>query len=461
MTDNNKAAGLTKLAASFGEHFTLNESTRDEHSHGESYPHGPIVEGVLFAQSTDMVADAVKICAQYHIPVIPHGVGSSLEGHLVPVNGGISIDLTEMNQVVEVNGEDFDCLVQAGVSREQLNHELRHQGLFFPIDPGANASIGGMTSTRASGTNAVRYGTMKDVVMGLTVVTAAGQVMRTGGRAKKSSAGYDLTRLMVGSEGTLGIVTEIRLRLFPIPEQISAAVCAFPSIEDAANCVVECMQMGIPLARVELLDKDQMQACINYSKLQGFDAVPTLFFEFHGSEAGVAEQVSLVEEIAAGNSGGEFRWATTQEARNELWAARHKAYFAAINIKPGWTAITTDVCVPISRLADCIAEANNKAREAELITAIVGHVGDGNFHVLILCDPEDQTMEDKGYAYASDLVQLAISMGGTCTGEHGVGLRKKKYLPIELGDEAVQMMGVIKQAMDPQNILNPGKIFDL
>ena len=461
MTDNNKAAGLTKLAASFGEHFTLNESTRDEHSHGESYPHGPIVEGVLFARSTDMVADAVKICAEYQIPVIPHGVGSSLEGHLVPVNGGISIDLTEMNQVVEVNGEDFDCLVQAGVSREQLNHELRHQGLFFPIDPGANASIGGMTSTRASGTNAVRYGTMKDVVMGLTVVTASGQIMRTGGRAKKSSAGYDLTRLMVGSEGTLGIVTEIRLRLFPIPEQISAAVCAFPSIEDAANCVVECMQMGIPLARVELLDKDQMQACINYSKLQGFDAVPTLFFEFHGSEAGVAEQVSLVEEIAAGNSGGEFRWATTQEARNELWAARHKAYFAAINIKPGWTAITTDVCVPISRLADCIAEANNKAREAELITAIVGHVGDGNFHVLILCDPDDQAMEDKGYAYASELVQLAISMGGTCTGEHGVGLRKKKYLPIELGEEAVQMMGVIKQAMDPQNIMNPGKIFDL
>lgn len=461
MTDNHKAAGLTKLAASFGEHFTLNESTRDEHSHGESYPHGPIVEGVLFAQSTDMVADAVKICAEYEIPVIPHGVGSSLEGHLVPVNGGISIDLTEMNQVVEVNGEDFDCLVQAGVSREQLNHELRHQGLFFPIDPGANASIGGMTSTRASGTNAVRYGTMKDVVMGLTVVTASGQIMRTGGRAKKSSAGYDLTRLMVGSEGTLGIVTEIRLRLFPIPEQISAAVCAFPSIEDASNCVVECMQMGIPLARVELLDKDQMQACINYSKLQGFDAVPTLFFEFHGSEAGVAEQVSLVEEIAAGNGGGEFLWATTQEDRNELWAARHKAYFAAINIKPGWTAITTDVCVPISRLADCIAEANNKAREADLITAIVGHVGDGNFHVLILCDPEDQTMQDKGYAYASDLVQLAISMGGTCTGEHGVGLRKKKYLPIELGEEAVQMMGVIKQAMDPLNIMNPGKIFDL
>jgi D-lactate dehydrogenase (cytochrome) len=461
MTDNNKAAGLNKLAASFGEHFTLNESTRDEHSHGESYPHGPIVEGVLFAQSTEMVADAVKICAEYQIPVIPHGVGSSLEGHLVPVKGGISIDLTEMNQVVEVNAEDFDCLVQPGVTREQLNHELRHQGLFFPIDPGANASIGGMTSTRASGTNAVRYGTMKDVVMGLTVVTAAGKIMRTGGRAKKSSAGYDLTRLMVGSEGTLGIVTEIRVRLFPIPEQISAAVCAFPSIEEAANCVVECMQMGIPLARVELLDKDQMQACINYSKLEGFEPVPTLFFEFHGSEAGVAEQVSLVEEIAAGNGGGEFRWATTQEARNELWAARHKAYFAAINIRPGWTAITTDVCVPISRLADCIAEANNKAREAELITAIVGHVGDGNFHVLILCDPEDQAMEEKGYAYASDLVKLAISMGGTCTGEHGVGLRKKKYLPIELGDEAVQMMGVIKQAMDPQNIMNPGKIFDL
>ena len=332
MTDNNKAAGLTKLAASFSEHFTLNESTRDEHSHGESYPHGPIVDGVLFAQSTAMVADAVKICAQHKIPVIPHGVGSSLEGHLVPVNGGISIDLTEMNQVVEVNGEDFDCLVQAGVSREQLNHELRHQGLFFPIDPGANASIGGMASTRASGTNAVRYGTMKDVVMGLTVVTASGQIMRTGGRAKKSSAGYDLTRLMVGSEGTLGIVTEVRVRLFPIPEQISSAVCAFPSIESAANCVVECMQMGIPLARVELLDKDQMQACINYSKLQGFEAVPTLFFEFHGSEAGVAEQVSLVEEIAAGNDGGQFRWATTQEERNELWAARHKAYFAAINI---------------------------------------------------------------------------------------------------------------------------------
>lgn len=461
MTETNQAAGLSKLAASFGEHFTLNESTRDEHSHGESYPHGPIVDGVLFAQSTQMVAEAVKICAEYQIPVIPHGVGSSLEGHLVPVNGGISIDFTDMNQVLEVNGEDFDCLVQAGVSREQLNHELRHQGLFFPIDPGANATIGGMSATRASGTNAVRYGTMKDVVMGLTVVNAQGEILRTGGRAKKSSAGYDLTRLLVGSEGTLGIITEVRLRLFPIPEQISAAVCAFPSIEEAANCVVECMQMGIPLARVELLDKDQMQACINYSKLQGFDPVPTLFFEFHGSEAGVAEQVGLVEEIAAGNSGGAFRWATTQEQRNELWSARHKAYFAAINIKPGWRAITTDVCVPISRLADCIAEANNKAREADLITAIVGHVGDGNFHVLILCDPEDQAMYDRGYGYASDLVKLAISMGGTCTGEHGVGLRKKKYLPIELGAEAVHTMALIKQAMDPQNILNPGKIFDL
>ena len=461
MSDDQRAAGLQELAAVFADQFTLNESTRDEHSHGESYPHGPIVEGVLFAQSTAMVAQAVSICAEYNIPVIPHGVGSSLEGHLVPVNGGISIDLTEMAQVLEINTEDFDCLVQAGVSREQLNHELRHQGLFFPIDPGANASIGGMSATRASGTNAVRYGTMKDVVIGLTVVNAQGEVLHTGGRAKKSSAGYDLTRLYVGSEGTLGIITEIRLRLFPIPEQISAAVCSFPTIKAAADTVVECMQMGIPLARVELLDEVQMQACISYSKLQGFDSAPTLFFEFHGTEGGVAEQISLVEEITTGNGGSQFRWAKTQEERNELWAARHKAYFAGISLRPGWLALSTDVCVPISRLADCIVAAKELAIEEGLIAPIVGHVGDGNFHVLVLHDPDDQTMLDQATAYASNIVELSLSMGGTCTGEHGVGLRKKKYLPKELGAEAVATMAVIKRAMDPQNILNPGKIIDI
>jgi D-lactate dehydrogenase (cytochrome) len=461
LINNQQAAGLQKLADVFADKFTRNKSVCDEHSHGESYPHGPIVDGVLFAQSTAMVAEAVTICSEYHIPVIAHGVGSSLEGHLVPVKGGISIDMTEMAQVLEINSEDFDCLVQAGVSREQLNHELRHQGLFFPIDPGANASIGGMSATRASGTNAVRYGTMKDVVIGLTVVNAQGQILHTGGRAKKSAAGYDLTRLFVGSEGTLGIITEIRLRLFAIPEQISSAVCAFPSIETAATTVVECMQMGIPLARVELLDEVQMQACINYSRLAGFTAAPTLFFEFHGSVTGVDEQVSLVEEVATANGGSQFRWAATQEERNELWTARHKAYFAGLNIRPGWQVMTTDVCVPISRLADCILEAKRRAEQADLMTAIVGHVGDGNFHVLILYPPDQQAMLERAAAYAGDLVKLAISMGGTCTGEHGVGLRKKPYLPTELGAETVATMVLIKRAMDPKNILNPGKIFDL
>ncbi len=461
MSQSLRSAGLQKLALAFADKFSLNDSVRDQHSHGESYPHGPIVEGVLFAQSTQMVSQAVQICAEYGIPVIPFGVGSSLEGHLVPVHGGISIDMTEMHQVRAINAEDFDCVVEAGVTREQLNHELRHQGLFFPIDPGANASIGGMSATRASGTNAVRYGTMKDVVMGLTVVTAAGEVMHTGGRAKKSAAGYDLTRLLIGSEGTLGIITEIRLRLFPIPEQISAAVCAYPNVEVAAQVVIECMQMGIPLARVELLDKAQMGACINYSNLQDFEVAPTLFFEFHGTESGVQEQIELVQDISKANNGGEFRWAQTQEQRNELWAARHNAYFAGRAMRPGWDVLTTDVCVPISCLADAIGESERRAKELNLLTAIVGHVGDGNFHILVLFDGADSAAEKLAYDYASSIVQMAIAMGGTCTGEHGIGLRKKKYLATELGDEAVNAMVTIKRAMDPLNILNPGKIFDV
>ncbi len=453
--------GLAQLKTVFGDRYSDNTNIRQEHSTGEGYISDAMPEAVLMLDSTEAVAKAVGICSEYCIPVIPFGAGTSLEGQLVPVNGGVSIDLTGMDQVLEINAEDFDVKLQAGVTRESLNYELKTSGLFFPLDPGANASLGGMASTRASGTNAVRYGTMKEVVLGLTVVTPNGDVIETGGRARKSAAGYDLTHLYVGAEGTLGIITELRLRIFPVPEQIRSAVCGFATVSQAAQCVIECMQLAVPLARIELLNSCQMGACIDYSKLQNFTAQPTLFMEFHGSKVSVDEQIELVESVAQEYDAQGFRWAETLEQRNQLWTARHKAYFAGMALNPGASVISTDVCVPISNLATCIELAEAKALELGFNCPLVGHVGDGNFHLLIPFYPDNQAQVLAAKQLSHYLVQQALALQGTCTGEHGIGLRKMDYLIEEHGAKAVHTMALIKRALDPKNIMNPGKIFEL
>ena len=391
-----------------------------------------------------------------HIPVIAFGVGTSLEGHVAALYGGVCIDLSQMNRMLEVNDADLDCRVQAGVTREQLNAELKGTGLFFPIDPGANATLGGMASTRASGTNAVRYGTMRDNVLGLTVVTADGRIVHTGSRARKSSAGYDLTRLFVGSEGTLGVITEVQLRLYGIPESISAAVCQFPDLKSAVDSVIVAMQLGIPVARIELLDDVQMDACIRYSQLTELAAKPTLFFEFHGTDAGVREQAEMIEAIATDHGGSQFRWATKPEERSRLWKARHNAYYAALALAPGKQGFATDACVPISRLTDCVLETQADVAATGLVAPIVGHVGDGNFHLVILFDPANPDERSKAEALAARVSMRAIGMGGTCTGEHGIGVHKLAALEAEHGD-AIWLMQAIKRALDPRNILNPGK----
>lgn len=458
---NTKQDGLLQLQQMFGSQYSDNSNARQQHSAGESYTTDLLPDAVLSLTSTAEVARAVSICSEYAIPMIAFGAGTSLEGHLVAVNGGVSFDLMGMDQVLDINAEDFDVKVEAGVTREALNYALKTSGLFFPLDPGANASLGGMASTRASGTNAVRYGTMKEVVLGLTVVTATGDIITTGGRARKSAAGYDLTHLYVGAEGTLGIITELRLRIFPVPEQIRAAVCSFATVSQAAQCVIECMQLAVPLARIELLNARQMEACIEYSKLQGFAAKPTLFMEFHGSKASVEEQVAMVETVAQEYDSEDFRWANTLEERNELWTARHKAYFAGLALNPGASVISTDVCVPISKLAQCIELAEAKAHELGFNCPLVGHVGDGNFHLLIPYYPQDQAQVAAAKQLSHYLVQQALALQGTCTGEHGIGLRKKGYLLEEHGTGAVHTMALIKRALDPQNLMNPGKIFDL
>jgi D-lactate dehydrogenase (cytochrome) len=395
------------------------------------------------------------------VPVIAYGTGTSLEGHVAALQGGVTLDLMQMNQVLEVNAEDLDCLVQAGVTRNQLNTHLRATGLFFPIDPGADASIGGMAATRASGTNAVRYGTMRENVLGLTAVLADGEIVRTGGRARKSSSGYDLTRLLVGSEGTLGVITEIRLRLHGIPEAISSAVCAFATIEDAVNTVICTIQSGVPVARIELLDELTMDACIRYSKLEGYRVAPTLFFEFHGSKAHVTEQAETVSAIARDLGGAEFQWATLAEERNRLWQARHDAFWATLALRPGAKGIVTDVCVPISRLAECIGAVKQDIAAAGLLAPMVGHVGDGNFHLIFLVDLDDEAEVARAKAVNRRMVDNALALGGTCTGEHGVGFGKIDYLEAEHGARAVRAMRSIKMALDPDNIMNPGKIVPL
>jgi D-lactate dehydrogenase (cytochrome) len=413
---------------------------------------------VIFAECTQDVADAVKLASDYKVPVIPFGVGSSLEGHLLAVQGGISIDLTRMNKVLSINAEDLTVTVQPGVTRKQLNEEIKSTGLFFPIDPGADATLGGMSATRASGTNAVRYGTMRENVLALEVVTASGEVIRTGTRAKKSSAGYDLTRLFVGSEGTLGVMTEVTVKLYPLPEAISAAICSFPSIEAAVQTVIQVIQLGVPIARVELIDHNTVRMVNAYAKL-GLREEPMLLMEFHGSPAGVKEQAETVQEIASDHGGNAFEWATTPEERTRLWTARHNAYFAALQSRPGCRAISTDTCVPISKLADCLLDSVAETEASGLPYFLVGHVGDGNFHFGYLIDPEVPSEREIAEDLNYKLVSRALRLGGTCTGEHGIGLHKIDFLVTEAGVGAVNMMRTLKQALDPHNIMNPGKIF--
>jgi len=449
-----------RLTGTFGERAVVSRAVREQHGHGEGLADSAPPDVVVFPESNEEVAAIVRLCAAARVPVIAFGVGTSLEGHVAALYGGVCVDLSRMNRVLDVNADDLDCRVQAGVTREQLNAELRGTGLFFPIDPGANATLGGMASTRASGTNAVRYGTMRENVLGLTIVTADGSLVRTGGRARKSSAGYDLTRLMVGSEGTLGIITEVQLRLYGIPEAISAAVCQFPDLAAAVDTVIMTMQLGVPVARIELLDDVQMDACIRYSKLTGYEAKPTLFFEFHGSDRGVDEQAHTVQTIAAEHGGSAFEWATLPEDRSRLWKARHNAYYAALALAPGKQGFATDACVPISRLTQCVMETKADVEASGLLAPIVGHVGDGNFHLVVLFDPNDAAERDKAEALARRVSLRAIGMGGTCTGEHGVGIHKLDALVAEHGD-AVGLMRTIKRALDPDNILNPGKTVPL
>jgi D-lactate dehydrogenase (cytochrome) len=445
------------LGERFGDRFHLGEAMRLEHGRSETHFAPMPPDGVVFATSTDDVVTVVKACGEHGIPVIAFGAGTSVEGNTLAVRGGIALDLSRMTRIVAINADDFDCVVEAGVRREELNLALRDQGLFFPIDPGANATIGGMASTRASGTNAVRYGTMREAVLGLTVVTADGRVIRTSRRARKSAAGYDLTRLFVGSEGTLGIITEVTVRLHAIPEAISAATCSFATIEGAVDTVVQSIQLGIPLARVEILDDMQIRAVNRWSKMD-LPELTTLFFEFHGSERYVAEQVDTVRELATANGGGEFRWAERTEDRNALWKARHEAYYAAVNLRPGAIGWATDVCVPISRLAQCIVETKQDLGAASVPATILGHVGDGNFHVVFSIDPNAPAELEEVGEINRRLVRRALAMDGTCTGEHGIGLGKQDWLVEELG-EAVDLMRSIKRALDPQGLLNPGKIF--
>ncbi len=454
------AALIEALQQRFGAQCSTALAVREQHGRDESIFSVPPPSAVVFAESTQDVADAVKLAAQHRVPVIPFGVGSSLEGHLLAVQGGISIDVSRMNRVLSVNAEDLTVTVQPGITRMGVNAAVKSEGLFFPIDPGADASIGGMTATRASGTNAVRYGTMRENVLALEVVTAQGQVIRTGTRAKKSSAGYDLTRLMVGSEGTLGIITEVTLKLYPLPEAISAAICSFPTIEAAVRTVIQTIQLGVPIARCELIDANTVRMVNAHSKL-GLREEHMLLMEFHGSPASVQEQAVTVQDIAREFGGNDFEWATTPEERTRLWTARHNAYFAAIQSKPGCRAISTDTCVPISKLADCLLDSVAEADASGIPYFLVGHVGDGNFHFGYLIDPAKPEEHRVAEALNHTLVARALQLGGTCTGEHGVGLHKMDFLRTEAGDGAIDMMRTIKQALDPHNILNPGKIFAL
>lgn len=452
-----KEALFAALAARFGDRFSLNQTLREQHANTLTWVKVQAPDAVLFAETTEEVSEVVKLCAAARVPIIPFGRGTSLEGHLNAPFGGVSLDLSRMNKVLAVHEADLDCVVEPGVTRKALNEHLRDTGLFFPVDPGADASLGGMAATRASGTNAVRYGTMGDLVLGLTAVMADGSIVTTGGRARKSAAGYDLTHLLIGSEGTLGIITSLTLRLYGTPETILSGVCAFDTIEGACNATITALQMGLPLARIELADEVQIRACNAYSHLD-LPERPTLFLEFHGTKAGTREQVESFAAIARDEGGGELQWAERPEDRNKLWQARHDAYWAARGLKPGTELIATDVCVPISALAACVTETRQDIERLGLLAPIVGHVGDGNFHVLPLIDPSDTEERGRVQEFLNRLVERALAAEGTCTGEHGIGQGKINYLADEHG-LGVNVMIAIKKALDPLNILNPGKIF--
>jgi len=454
------ASVLQRLRPLLGDRLSTSAAIREQHGRDESY-HDPMPpDAVAFAESTEEVAAIVRACADHKVPVIPFGTGTSLEGHVAALRGGICLDVSRMNAILAVRPEDMDCTVQAGVTRKQLNEDLRDTGLFFPIDPGADASLGGMAATRASGTNAVRYGTMREAVLALTVVTADGQVIKTARRARKSAAGYDLTRLFVGSEGTLGVITEVTLRLHGIPECVLSAVCPFPTLTAAVDTVIQTIQTGVPIARIELLDPNQMRAVNAYSKTD-YAVAPTLFLEFHGTDAFAREQVEMVEAIAAEHGATGFQWAETLEDRNRLWQARHNAYYAGLALKPGSKGFSSDVCVPISRLAACIEETAQDCEASPVLTAIVGHVGDGNFHVLFIVDPDNADDVAAARALNDRIVARALAMEGTCTGEHGVGYGKMSFLEAEHGPEGMAVMRAIKRALDPDDIMNPGKIVQI
>ena len=450
---------VDELRALLGDRASTSVGIREHHGKDESYFPYAVPDAVVFPHTTEEVRDVVNICRRHRVPMIPFGVGTSLEGHILAINGGVTIDLSQMNKVLEVHEEDLDAVVQAGVTRKALNEHIRHTGLFFPVDPGADATIGGMAATRASGTNAVRYGTMRENVLSLTVVLADGRIIKTSRRSKKSAAGYDLTRLFVGSEGTLGVITEATVRLYPVQEAMSAAVCAFETIDGCTNTVIQTIQAGVPIARCEIVDATTIDYINRYNKTD-YRIGPTVFFEFHGSNASVKEQAETVQEIAKENGGMDFRWATKAEERNQLWEARHNAYFACLQIRPGSRAIATDVCVPISRLAECVSETVEDVKSYHCPVPLMGHIGDGNFHLMFLVDPAKPEELELAKQMNKRLVKRALAMEGTCTGEHGVGLGKQDSLVEELG-EAVDVMRDIKRLFDPGNLMNPGKLIPM
>jgi D-lactate dehydrogenase (cytochrome) len=451
---------VTELKALLGDRVSTSPAVREHHGKDESYFPYALPDVVVFLRTTEEVRDVVNICRTHRVPMIPYGVGTSLEGHILAVSGGVCIDLSQMNQVLEVHEADLDAVVQAGVTRKQLNEHIKHTGLFFPVDPGADATLGGMAATRASGTNAVRYGTMRENVISLKVVLADGRVIQTSRRAKKSAAGYDLTRLFVGSEGTLGIITEVTVRLYPVQEAMSAAVCAFETVDGCTNTVIQTIQAGVPIARCDIVCEKTVDA-INRYKKTSYRVAPTVFFEFHGTKTSVVEQAETVQAIAKENGGMDFQWATRPEERNQLWDARHNAYFACLQLQPGTRAVSTDVCVPISRLAECVAETMADVKGYIYPVPLLGHIGDGNFHLMLMVDPAKPEQTDIAKAFNQRLVERALRMEGTCTGEHGVGMGKMGSMRMELGDDMMDLMRDVKKVFDPEGLMNPGKVVPL
>ncbi|HEY8069016.1 MAG TPA: FAD-linked oxidase C-terminal domain-containing protein [Burkholderiales bacterium] len=451
---------VSELKALLGDRVSTSQAVREHHGKDESYFPYALPDVVVFLRTTEEVRDVVNICRAHRVPMIPYGVGTSLEGHILAVKGGVCIDLSQMNKVLEIHESDLDAVVQAGVTRKQLNEHIKHTGLFFPVDPGADATLGGMAATRASGTNAVRYGTMRENVLSLKVVLADGRVIQTSRRSKKSAAGYDLTRLFVGSEGTLGIITEVTVRLYPVQEAMSAAVCAFESVDGCTNTVIQTIQSGVPIARCDIVCEKTVDA-INKYKKTNYRVAPTVFFEFHGTKTSVVEQAETVQAIAREHGGMDFIWATKPEERSALWQARHDAYFACLQIKPGARAVSTDVCVPISRLAECVHETMEDVKNYINPVPLLGHIGDGNFHLMLLVDPDKPEQTELAKKFNKRLVERALKMEGTCTGEHGVGMGKMDSMRLELGDDMMDLMRDVKKVFDPEGLMNPGKVVPL